>query len=100
MPPRSRRDWKDARAKCDAEGGCRVCDRYGVEAAHTIGRTYDPAGGKVRALDIVPLCPQHHREYDARTLDLLPYLTLAEQAAAVEHVGIVRALRRLSGGET
>jgi hypothetical protein len=51
-------------------------------------------------LDIVPLCPQHHREYDARTLDLLPYLTLAEQAAAVEHVGIVRALRRLSGGET
>lgn len=96
---KARRDWKAARGKCDDEGECRVCQRYGVEAAHTIGRVHDPANGKVRAVDIVPLCPEHHRLYDGRKFDLLPYLTYEEQAAAVEHVGIVRALRRLSGGE-
>jgi len=99
VPPRSRRDWKAARAKCDAEEVCRVCGRYGVEAANSIGRTHDPADGKVRPVDVIPLCPEHHREYDGRRLDLLPFMSYEEQAAAVEHVGIVRALRRLSGGE-
>lgn len=94
-----RRDWKAARAKCDDEEVCRVCGRYGVEAAHTIGRVNDPANGKVRPVDVVPLCPEHHREYDARQLNILPYLTYEEQAAAVEHVGIARALRRLTSGE-
>jgi hypothetical protein len=92
-----RRDWKAARAKVDSEGECRVCrNGLGLEAAHTIGRVHDPSNGKVRPVDIVPLCGTCHRRYDGRDLDLLPYLTHEEQAAAVEHVGIVGALRRIS----
>lgn len=100
-PPR---DWSDARAKVDAEGACRVCSAAQVrlEAAHTIGRVHDrpriPGGPLwVDPLDVVPLCVDDHRAYDARRLDLLPHLSREEQAAAVAHVGIARALRRLSG---
>ena len=97
MAPK-RRDWKAARAKVDDEGECRVCRTgIGLEAAHVIGRSYDPPTGKVRPVDIVPLCGPCHRNYDARSLDLLPYLTHEEQAAAVEHVGIIGALRRTGG---
>jgi hypothetical protein len=96
----SRRDWAEARLKVDREGRCRVCKAPGkVEAAHTIGRKYDPKDGKVRAVDIIPLCASCHRGphgYDARRLSILEYLTYEEQAAAVEHVGILRALKRLS----
>lgn len=96
-----------------------------LEFAHLLGRRYDATVASLAAeaeeagrlehmlgdgfqlyvdpLDGVPLCGPaadsrscHHR-YDARTLDVLPYLTLAEQAAAVRHVGIVRALSRLTG---
>ena len=83
----------------DRELECRVC-RTGdsLQAAHIIGRKYDPPDGKVREQDVVPLCPTCHLEYDGRSLDLLPHLTYREQAAAVEHVGIVRALKRLSPG--
>ena len=94
-----RRDWKAARAKVEADNECRVCGPWGVEEAHTIGRKHDPANGKVRPVDVVGLCPEHHRLYDARKFNLLPYLTYEEQAAAVEHVGIVRALRRLTSGQ-
>jgi hypothetical protein len=96
-----RRDWKQARAKVDREMECRVC-RTGdsLQAAHTIGRIHDPADGKVRARDIVPLCPSCHQLYDARRLDLLPYLNYDEQAAAVEHLGIVRAMHRLTGSRS
>lgn len=94
-----RRDWKAARAKVDDEAECRVCrSPYDLQAAHTVGRSYDPPSGKVRALDVVPLCPGCHMAYDGRRLDLLPHLTYAEQAAAVEHLGILRAAHRLSGG--
>lgn len=107
----SKRDWADARAKVEREGKCRlsdhplhVCDGP-LEAAHTVRRKYDT---RVQAhrLDylwvnpdsVVPLCPAAHREYDAYRLDLLPFLTLDEQADAVRRVGIVRALARLTGG--
>lgn len=91
-----RRDWKSARAKCELEGRCRLCRRSGrVEAAHTIGRKYDPANGKVRPVDVIPLCNSCHRGYDARKLSVLAVMNYEEQAAAVEHVGIVRALKRL-----
>lgn len=90
-----RRNWKAARAKIEGEGTCRVCGaHYGLQAAHVIGRVHDPADGKVRPVDVVPLCEACHRAYDARALTLLPYLTHEEQAAAVEHVGIVGAYRR------
>lgn len=71
-----------------------------LQAAHTVGRTHDPADGKVRPRDIVPLCPACHMRYDGRALDLLPYLTYDEQAAAVEHLGIIRAMHRLTGSRS
>lgn len=102
------RDWKEARAKVDREGCCRVCrSTVDVQAAHVIGRRYDELvigarGGKrmrVRAVDVVPLCPRCHGRYDRRDLDLLPYLTWEEQAAAVATSGIAGAVRRICGGD-
>lgn len=100
------RDWRDARAKVEREGCCRVCGARAtavkIEAAHTIGREHDAKhGSKPDALwvdpaDVVPLCRDHHGLYDARRLDLLPHLTSAEQAAAVRHVGLVSAYQRLT----
>lgn len=93
-----RRNWTQARAKVDQELECRVCrSGDGIQAAHVMGRKYDRPDGVVLADDIVPLCPNCHMEYDGRGLDLLPYLNYREQAAAVQHVGIVRALNRISG---
>ena len=43
---------------------------------------------------IVPLCREHHSAYDAHHFDLLPYLSLPEQAEAVSIVGIERARMR------
>jgi hypothetical protein len=91
----ARRDWREARAKVDREGTCRVCGAVdNLQAAHVIGRSHDPANGKVRPVDVVPLCGPCHMQYDGRSLSLLPYLTHDEQAAAVEHVGMVSAYRR------
>lgn len=109
-----KRDWSDALQKVAWEGKCRVCGRTtGLQAAHVSGRRHDLAIGSrsgdprviyVHPDDIVPLCSQTesglggcHGEYDRRDLDLLPYLTLAEQARAAGHVGIVRALARTTG---
>jgi hypothetical protein len=42
----------------------------------------------------------HHRAYDSGELDLLPYLEPAwrtQLAHAVGHVGLIGALRRISG---
>jgi hypothetical protein len=109
------RDWSAALAKRDREGCCRVCGAVpgpGVrlEAAHTIGRRFDQRlspGGRTLVVhpdDTVPLCVKAdggcHQAFDAHRLDLLPYLTYSEQARAVGHVGIVAALRRLSGRDT
>lgn len=52
---------------------------------------------RVPAAAVVPLCQNCHLAYDAHKLDLLPYLTNEEQASAVAAVGIVRAVRRLTG---
>jgi len=102
------RDWKDARAKVDREGCCRVClSTVDVQAAHVVGRRNDETvigrrGGRrkmVRDVDVVPLCPSCHGMYDARDLDLLPYLTWEEQAAAVATCGLAGAVRRICGGE-
>lgn len=92
-----RRDWSAARAKVETEARCRVCKRSdrGLEAAHVMGRKYDQPDGRVLADDVVPLCRECHTAYDARRLRLLPYLTLAEQAAAARHVGLERAMLRV-----
>ncbi len=103
-----RRSWDEARAKVNREGRCRVCGSTNiVQAAHTVSRKLQdvliegPKGGKyllVKADAIVPLCEPHHTAYDARRLDLLPYLFLPEQVFAVECAGgIASANKRLSG---
>lgn len=108
--PPPERDWSDALAKVKAEGRCRVCgkDRCRLESAHTIGREHDrpkphpdviASDGPlwVDPRDVVALCAEHHRAFDARELDLLPYLSKDEQASAVAHVGIIAATHRLTG---
>lgn len=47
--------------------------------------------------NIVPLCRECHVEYDHHRLNLLPYLGIAEQIAAVRQAGgIGLAYRRTS----
>lgn len=105
------RVWKEAVVKRDEEGRCRVCgSNQNVQIAHTIGREndieIDRANGRrvlwVDPNDTVPLCGPFandcHGKYDGRRLDLLPYLTLQEQIAAVRAAGgIYSALKRLTG---
>ena len=92
-----RRDWREARAKVEYESGrCRVCYAPNADAAHVIPRSLAPGvGNNMRADNIVPLCRDCHTEYDQHRLDLLPYLTLPEQVAAVRSAGgIALAYRR------
>jgi hypothetical protein len=67
-----------------------------VQPSHLIDRSL---GGDDDPRAIVPLCPQHHREYDDGFLSLVEYLEpyyREEVAYAVLTVGIVRALERLT----
>lgn len=94
-----------ARQKVEHEGCCRCCGAalgY-LDAAHTIDRSLS-ASGFVDADLIVPLCSairgsddDCHGRYDRHELDLLPFLSKREQAAMVFEVGMVRAMRRVSG---
>ena len=79
---------------------CVVCgtDRR-IDPAHLIPRGL---GGCGDALCVVPACRAHHRAYDRGELDLLPYLEPVwrpQIAHAVGHVGLVGALRRISGSQ-
>jgi hypothetical protein len=92
------RDWSAARLKVDTEGRCRVCGRSNVklDAAHIVPRSRVSAGGRGEHPDnIVPLCHEPcHAAYDGHRLDILPYLTLGEQAYVVGLVGLAEAYRR------
>ena len=70
----------------------------GVDPAHLIPRSL---GGCGDPLCVVPLCRRPcHRAYDSGELDLLPHLEpawRAQLAHAVGHVGLIGALRRISG---
>ncbi len=102
-----KRSWEAATEKVEAEGMCRYCGlSQDLQAAHVIGREHDPIevgprGGETRVVlaeAIVPLCSFHHGMYDARQLDLLPFLYVDEQAHAVQVAGgISSALRRITG---
>lgn len=97
-----RREWGEARKKLADEGVCRICGTASsLEAAHVAGRKYDERVTKNKAVvhpdDIVPLCRDHHTQFDHHEIDLLPYLTVPEQTRAVSHLGIMGALRRVSG---
>jgi hypothetical protein len=77
---------------------CIVCgsDKR-IDPAHLIARS---VGGCGDPACCVPLCRPHHRAYDRGELDLLPYLEpawRAQLAHAVGHVGLIGALRRISG---
>jgi hypothetical protein len=77
---------------------CIVCgsDKR-IDPAHLIARS---VGGCGDPACCVPLCRPHHRAYDRGELDLLPYLEPAwrtQLAHAVGHVGLIGALRRISG---
>lgn len=91
-----KRDWGAARAKVDDEGCCRVCGgTWNIEAAHIIPRSRITSGGE-DARNIVPLDRMCHVAYDEGTLDLLPHLTLDEQAYAAELVGLAEAYQRIT----
>jgi hypothetical protein len=77
---------------------CIVCGAiHGIDAAHVIPRSM---GGCSNELCCVSLCRPCHRAYDTGRLDLLPDLEpacRAQLAHAVGHVGLIGALRRISG---
>lgn len=94
-----RRDWTAARAKVEAEGGCRVCGEQPVDAAHVIPRSIDPRESNMSADSIVGLCRSHHQQYDSHDLDLLAHLNLDEQVAAVIAAGSIERARQIITGE-
>lgn len=104
--PRIERYWDGALEKIRREGRCRLCPEvYDLQCAHTVARKHDEAveleDGTLAIFvdpdDVIPLCRSCHADYDHRRVSVLEVLTHREQAAAVAHLGIVRALHRLSG---
>lgn len=96
-----RRDWSAGRAKVEAEGRCRSCGAmWSLETAHIIGRSRDRRVGGIAVVDedsVIPLCRGCHEAYDQADLDILPVLTVAEQARAVQDAGgMITALRRVT----
>jgi hypothetical protein len=77
---------------------CLVCHRtVRIDPAHLVPRSL---GGCDDALCVIALCRPCHRAYDRGELDLVAYLEphhRAEAAHAVTHLGLARALRRISG---
>ena len=77
---------------------CLACSAtHRIDPAHLIPRSL---GGCGEALCVVPACRSCHRAYDEGRLDLLPYLEpawRAQLAHAVGHVGLIAALRRITG---
>jgi hypothetical protein len=89
----------DAQRAAVAGRCCVVCsaDRR-IDPAHLIPRSM---GGCGDPLCVIPACRVHHQAYDRGELDLLPFLEpawRAQLAHAVGHVGLIGALRRISGG--
>ena len=80
-------------------GACVVCRQTkGITPAHQAPRSQ---GGCDHPDCVVPLCWTHHRAYDTGRLELLPHLEpdwRAEVAHAVEHLGLIGAVRRLAPG--
>lgn len=79
------------------EANCIVCKGPNCDPAHVIPRSM---GGDDDPRAVVPLCRACHRIYDEEAgFDLLPFLEphyRAEQAYAVELVGMRRAIQRVT----
>ena len=88
----------EAQRAAVAGRACIVCGTTRrIDPAHLIPRSL---GGCGDARCVVPLCRPCHRVYDGGRLDLLPHLEpawRAQLAHAVGHVGLIGALRRISG---
>jgi hypothetical protein len=88
----------DAQRAAVAGRVCIVCGtEERIDPAHPIPRSLGGCGDR---LCVVPACRDCHRAYDRGELDLLPYLEpawRAQLAHAVGHVGLIGALRRISG---
>lgn len=87
-----------------AQQGCRIPTPDWAEGFDDAGIVIDPAhvtprphGGCDHEDCVIGLSRRFHRLYDEGELDILPYLTLAEQAHAVSHLGILGALKRTTG---
>lgn len=100
MKSKRRRDWTDAHAKVEEEGGCRLAKdpvhrihcAGPIDPAHVIDRSL---GGGMEPASVVPLCRHHHSAFDAHELDLLGHLTRDEEVAAVQAVGLESARIRI-----
>ena len=94
-----RRDWSEAREKVENEGRCRVCKASGpLDAAHVIPRSANGSVDNMSHLSVIPLCRICHSRQHTAKLDILPFLTLDEQMAAVRAAGgIVSAYRHTTG---
>ena len=90
----------EAQRAAVAGRACIACGatRGRIDPAHLIPRSL---GGCGDPLCVVPLCRTPcHRAYDTGRLDLLPYLEpawRAQLAHAVGHIGLIGALRRITG---
>src|SRR5205807_1120006 len=80
---------------------CIVCGSHRrIDPAHRIPRSL---GGCGDPLCTCPLCRSCHGAYDRGELDLLPFLeptSRAQLAHAVGHVGLIAALRRITGSRS
>jgi hypothetical protein len=90
VSPASREQRTKTREGCRVHGlACGAAD-----PAHVVDRSI---GGCDDELCVIPLCRMAHDAYDRHKLDLLPMLSYAEQAHAVAHLGLLRALKRITG---
>lgn len=98
MPVRRAVSPASSLQRAKAREGCRVhglaCG--GADPAHVCDRSI---GGCDHEDCTVPLCRPLHTAYDDHRFDLLPHLSLAEQSHAVAHLGLLRALKRITGSE-
>lgn len=72
-----------------------TCGRSDVklDAAHVLARAQVTPGVGENPLNVIPLCERCHAAQHGHTLELLPVLTLDEQAHLAGLVGIARAYR-------
>lgn len=77
---------------------CVACSEHPVDPMHLIPRGMTTVG-QDSPLAVVPACRPCHEAYDTGLLDLLPHLEpawRAELAFAVERVGLITTLRRVT----
>jgi cytochrome c553 len=93
------RDWSAAWEKVEREGRCRACKSgRSADPHHVISRSRSASKQELdRPENIIPLCRDCHRKLHRAELDILPHLTMPEQAYAVFICGgLIEALQALT----